>query len=398
MKLSNAKVCVISPLYHPSLGGLGRQAQLLTERLAEKGVRLFVIARRMRGMPPAVFSRNVKVYRAWSIKPYLYNFEKVGGLNILVSLTFSVSCAFLLFWKRKEYDIVHFHGASLPLFINLPLLKIMKKKVVAKIASARLGIEPGSLKGRYYGLGNLIIKLLRKADVFIATTGEIEEGLLQEGFPKPKINRIPNFVDFRLFAPASLDLKNKIKAELGFGNTAVVTFSGGQFIPCKGLNFLIEAWRDVINVFSDARLLLLGNGPTMEDMKKLAMTLGIADSVEFCGRVSQITDYLHATDVFVLPSLQEGMPNALLEAMACGLPVVATRIGGVVDIVKDGENGILVEAGDSKSLARGIIRLLNDREFAGHIASNAFQTIKNFYSLDSIAPKYVELYKRLKAV
>lgn len=398
MKSSNAKVCVISPLYHPSLGGLGRQAQLLTERLAEKGVRLFVIARRMKGMPQAVFSHDVKVYRAWSIKPYLHNFEEVTLVNILVSLTFSISCGFLLFRKRKDYDIVHFHGASLPFFINLPLLKIMKKKVVAKIASARLGIEPGSLKGRYYGLGNLIIKLLRKADVFIATTGEIEEGLLQENFPKPKINRIPNFVDFRLFSPASLDIKNKIKTKLEFGNAAVVTFSGGQFIPCKGLNFLIEAWRDVINVFSDARLLLLGNGPTMEDMKKLAMTLGIADSVEFCGRVSQITDYLHATDVFVLPSLQEGMPNSLLEAMACGLPVVATRIGGVVDIVKDGENGILVEAGDSKSLARGIIRLLNDREFAGHIASNAFQTIKNFYSLDSIAPKYVELYRRLSAV
>jgi len=114
------RVCVVSPLYHPSLGGLGRQAQLLTERLSAEGVDIFVIARRMTDMPPARFSPGVRVYRAWSVKPHTHTYENVNPLNILISLTFSLSCMFLLFRKRKEYDIVHFHGTSLPLFISLP--------------------------------------------------------------------------------------------------------------------------------------------------------------------------------------------------------------------------------------------------------------------------------------
>lgn len=385
---------MVSPLYHPSLGGIGKQAQLLTERLAEEEIRVFVIARRMKGMPPAVFSQKVRVYRAWSIKPYLYTYEKVELINILVSLTFSVSCALLLFWKRKEYDIVHFHGASLPLFFNLPLLKILRKRVIAKVAAAKVGTEAGSLRGRYFGLGNMIIRLLHMVDAFIATTTEINEGLQKDGFSLKKINKIPNFIDFTIFSPGSSHVKSKIKMKLGYKNNKVVTFSG-RFIPRKGVNFLLEAWGEVVTNFPDLRLLLLGDGPLLEEMREQVTGMGIDSSVDFKGSVHHIIDFLHATDIFVLPSLQEGMPNSLLEAMACGLPVVATRIGGVVDIVRDGENGILVEPGDSKGLVRGILKILQDEDFARSIASNAFQTIRECYSLDKIVPRYVELYKSL---
>lgn len=388
------RICVVSPLYHPSLGGLGRQAQLLTERLAAEGLNIFVIARCMKGMPQAVYSPVVTIYRTWSVRPYLHNFEEVRLINILVSLTFSISCTLLLFRKRKEYDIVHFHGASLPLFFNLPLLKIFGKKVIAKVAAAKVGTEAGSLHGRYFGLGNLLIRLLNKIDIFVATTSEIEDGLKKDGFSSSRIVRIPNFVDFTLFMPTSADIKWQKKMRMGLGNNKVVTFSG-RFIQRKGISFLMGAWKEVVNNFPEAKLLLLGDGPLLEEMKRMARELGIASSVDFRGHVNQIADFLHATDIFVLPSLQEGLPNSLLEAMACGLPVVATRIGGVTDIVKNGESGILVKPGDSKDLAQGILRLLKDDEFAAYIASNAYKTIKNSYSIDSIAPRYIELYKQL---
>src|SRR3989344_1794594 len=394
MNKNASRICVVSPLYHPSLGGVGKQAQLLTERLAEEGVNIFVIARRMKGIPPAVFSNKVKVYRAWSIKPYLHNFEEVTLINILLSLTFSLNCALLLFQKRREYDIVHFHGASLPLFINLPLLKLLKKKVVAKVASAKIGTEAGSLKGHYFGIGNIIIKLLQMVDAFIATTAEIKDGLEKDGFTVAKINRIPNFVDFSLFMPSSAGLKGKKRAELGLGSSQLVTFSG-RFIQRKGIDFLLQAWKNVVKVSPKSKLLLLGDGPMLQEMRNSASQLEIKDSVYFLGHTQQILDFLQASDIFVLPSLQEGMPNSLLEAMACGLPVIATRIGGVMDIVKDGENGILIEPADPQGLADGILRLLNDSEFARKIACNAFQTIKNSYSIDSIAARYIELYRQL---
>jgi glycosyltransferase involved in cell wall biosynthesis len=385
---------VVSPLYHPSLGGLGRQAQILTERLAGEGVDIFVISRRMKGMPQAAFSPMVKVYRAWSVKPYLHNLEEINVTNVLVSLTFSTHCALLLLRNRKEYDIVHFHGASLPLFFNLPLLKLLRKKVIAKIASAGVGTEAGSLKDRYRGLGNLILRLLREVDAFVATTDEIEEGLCGDGFPKAKIVRIPNFVDPVQFFPATADAKIQAKESIDLKNRKIVAFSG-RLVERKGMDFLIDSWRDVTRDRPDAILLVLGDGPLLENMKKKATDLGIADSVVFQGHVDQVIDFLHATDVFVLPSYQEGMPNSLLEAMACGLPVVATRIGGVVDIIRDEESGLLTAPGDSKGLAERILMLLNNEGLAKSISSNALKTIQDSYYLDGIIRKYMDLYEHM---
>jgi glycosyltransferase involved in cell wall biosynthesis len=392
--MTGARVCVVSPLYHPSLGGLGRQAQLLTERLAEEGVEIFVIARRMKGMPQAAFSPMVKVYRAWSIKPYLHNLEGINVTNILVSLTFSTHCALLLWRNRRKYDIVHFHGASLPLFFNLPGLKLLGKKIIAKIAAARIGTEAGSLKDRYLGLGNLIIKLLHKVDAFVATTDEIEEGLHRDGFPETKIVRIPNFIDPGQFFPASGEAKQMAKKTLNLENRKVVTFSG-RLVERKGMDFLIDSWGDVAKGCPDATLLVLGDGPLLKGMKERASGLGIADSVVFQGHVNRVLDFLHATDVFVLPSFQEGMPNSLLEAMASGLSVVATKIGGVVDIVKNGENGLLTEPGNARDLGEKILALLKDEELEKRLSSNALKTIESSHILDEISHEYRKLYERM---
>ncbi len=390
----NLRVCVVSPLYHLFLGGLGRQAQLLTERLAEEGVQVFVIARRMKGMPPVVFSPKVRVFRAWSVKPYVHTFEKVTFINILISLTFSLSCALLLIRRRKEYDIVHFHGASLPFFLNILLLKLLRKSLIAKVASANLGIEAGSLRGRYFGLGDLSIKLLMMVDVFIATTEEIEKGLREDGFPGEKIKRIPNFVDYSVYGPATADEKEHLKNNLGLGKNPHVVFSG-RFIQRKGIDYLLRAWEKVTVSASDARLILLGDGPLLKEMKTLARELGIGDSVDFRGHVHEVPDFLRVADIFILPSLQEGMPNSLLEAMACGIASVGTRIGGVVDIINEGENGILVEPADVQDLAEGMLKLLRDKHLADAIARRACETIRDHYHLDSIVLKYRDLYQKL---
>jgi glycosyltransferase involved in cell wall biosynthesis len=388
------RVCVVSPLYHPSLGGLGRQAQLLTEKLAENGMQMLVIARRMKGMPPAVFNPKVKILRAWSMRPYTYTFEKVKLTNILISLTFSLSCAFLLIRERNKYDIVHFQGASLPLFLNLPLLTFLRKKVLAKVASANLGIEAGSLRGRYLGLGNFISKLLLLVDAFIATTEEIENGLRRDGFSGEKIKRIPNFIDFSVFGTATADQKKHLKNKLGLGKDPCVVFSG-RFIQRKGINFLLEAWKKVVGNVATARLILLGDGPLLGEMKTLTRELGIGDSVDFRGHVHEVPDFLRAADIFILPSLQEGMPNALLEAMACGMAPVGTRIGGVVDLIQEGVNGILAEPGDSDGLAEGMLKLLRDKHLADAIALRSYETIRDHYHLDSIVPRYRDLYQKL---
>lgn len=388
------RVCVVSPLYHPSLGGLGRQAQLLSERLAGEGAVAFVIARRMKGMPAAEFSPRLRVHRAWSIKPYLHNFEKVRPTNFLVSLTFSISCGLMLWRRRRDYDLVHFHGASLPLIFNLPLLILLRKKVVAKVAAAKLGIEAGSLRGRYLGLGSLLARLLRRVDAFVATTAEIAEGLGQDGVPPERIRRIANFIDTAVFFPSPAEEQAALKSRAGFGSRRTVLFSG-RFIERKGIDVLLRAWRELHGEFPDALLVLLGEGPLLPSMKSLATELKLGTAVEFRGHIPAIGDLLRAADIFVLPSYQEGMPNSLLEAMACGLPPVATRIGGVEDIVKDGENGLLAAPGDAAGLAAGLRRLLADEALTRKLAARAQQTIRDSYTLESTSPRYLALYREL---
>ena len=388
------KLCVVSPLYHSSLGGLGRQAKLLTERLAQEDeIDLFVIARRMKGMPSDTFSQDVKVLRAWSTKPYRHTYEKFSISNLLISLTFSISCAMLLIKNRKRFDLIHFHGASLPLFINYPLLRLMKKKVIAKVASSNLGIEIGSLKGRYLGVENIVIKYLQGIDAIVAISEQIKRGLLQEGFKQGKIVRIPNFIDTRVFKRLSEKEKKIKKAQL-LDNSRVCVIFSGRFIDVKGIDYLLRAWK-VVSEKTDSLLYLLGDGPLLKDMKELARALSIFEKVVFKGHVNNIVDYLNAGDIFVLPSLQEGMPNSLLEAMACGMSVVATKIGGVEDIVKDGYNGLLVKPGDAQDLAKGILKLIKDSDMRKRLSDNAHKTILEHYSLESVVPKYLKLYKEV---
>lgn len=388
------RVCVVSPLYHTSLGGVGRQALALTEKLESLGVRVFVVARKMKGAPKCRFSNQIRIYRVRAFRPYVHNLVGMSLLNLITSLSFSLGAALVLFKKRKEYDLVHFHGASLPLIFNIVSLKSYQKKVIAKVAAAKLGTEAGSLKGKYSILGLALIWMLKKVACFIATSKEIKEGLLKDGFDKDKIVRIPNFIDRSTFYPSDEQSKAQIKNKLGLSNTKIVTFSG-RLVERKGVQILLEAWSRLMRDHQNIVLLILGGGPLEKKLKQQSRILGIEVCVKFCGFVNNIRDYLVVTDVFVCPSFQEGFPNSVLESMAYGLPVIGTKIGGVVDVIKDGENGLLVDAGDIDQLANAMKKLLSDGEYALTLGENALKTITRHYDLNVISSKYVELYRTL---
>jgi len=384
---------MVSALYHPMLGGLGRQAQHLAERLRREGVDLFVIAREMDHVPPADFSPDVEVVRVPALFPREHILEEVTVRNVAISITFSLGCLRELVRRRSRYDLVHFHGASIPLFLSLPVLKRMGKKVVVKVASIQ-GSEAGSLSGRHGGLGNLLARMVREVDAFIAISDSIAGGLLRDGIPEGHIHRIPNFIDGGMFRPPDAGEKKALQSEFGFGHRTVAVFAG-RLAPVKGIDTLLEAWSAVSPRFPGCLLLILGEGPMRDFLKEKASRLGIAGSVLFPGRVDGIERYYRASDLFVLSSKVEGLPNALLEAMATGLPVVATRVGGVPDVVRDGENGLLAVPGEPSSLARGIAALLGDETLRASLGAAAARDIRGSHSLDSIAKRYLALYGQL---
>ena len=300
----------------------------------------------------------------------------------------------MLIRRRKSYDLVHFHGASIPLFVALPFLGWMGKKVVGKVAAANLGTEAGSLSGKYGFIGNLLARLVRRVDAFIAISEEIREGLLRDGIPPGRIHRIDNFVDSKVFYPPAAGEQERLKEIFGYSGKTLILFSG-RMVPRKGVGHLLEAWKVVIRDHPEARLLLLGDGPLLGDLRGMAVGLGIGDTAHFKGRVENVPEFLRAGDLFILPSLQEGMPNALLEAMACGLPAVATRIGGVTDVAAHDKTAILVAPGSPDSIADGLLKMLHDPSLRNRLAVAALETIKASYGLDSRCQKYEELYHSL---
>jgi glycosyltransferase involved in cell wall biosynthesis len=367
---------------------------MLSERLREEGVDLFVIARKMDLPGEAVFSQNVEVIRVRAPFPGTQILEEKSIKNLLISVFFSIGCLARLISRRKTYEVVHFHGASIPLILSLPFLKVMGKKVVAKVAAANLGTEAGSFSGNYSLLGGLLARMMKGVDAFVAISDEIREGLIRDGVLPERIHRISNFIDPEIFRPPAPGEKERIKETLGYARNTVVLFAG-RLVERKGVACLLDAWPEASRDFPEARLLILGEGPLKEKLEGMATRLGIATTARFAGRVDNVAEHLRAADLFVLPSLQEGMSNSLLEAMASGVPIVATRIGGVTDVVEEGRTAVVVAPGEKAELSRGIRTVLAGPIHAQALASRALETIRDSFGLDSRVKRYMHLYANL---
>jgi glycosyltransferase involved in cell wall biosynthesis len=144
-----------------------------------------------------------------------------------------------------------------------------------------------------------------------------------------------------------------------------------------------------------SRLLVVGDGPLADNLAARARALPAGDTIMFTGARADVAELLRASDLFVLQSLAEGLPNALLEAMACGLPCVASRIGGNVDLIEDGANGLLADPLKNEEIAGAILRLMADEELARRMGAAARETVERCYARERIIPRYLKLYAEL---
>ena len=217
---------------------------------------------------------------------------------------------------------------------------------------------------------------------------------MNDGYNRNKIVKIPNVIDQSEFYPFDEKTREQVRKDLGFSGETIATFTG-RLVEGKGIGVLLAAWKKVAVDFNDICLFILGQGPFEKPSKELCQELGLEEKVRFIGLVNDVRNYLAMSDIFVFPSFHEGFPNSVLEAMACGLPVISTRIGGVVDVIKNGENGLLVEPGNAEQLADALKKLISDTEYASSLGKTALKTVRENYDINVIANRYVELYEKL---
>jgi glycosyltransferase involved in cell wall biosynthesis len=369
--------------YYPIAGGTEMECRKLASGLARQGVGVTVLTQHCAGLPDYEEIDGIPVYRTMQ-----------GGH--LYEYTYMFSVLRFLLGKIRNYDIIHCFG--LYLFIPPAILVkyIFGKKVIGRLEGS--GMYGDFRRVKQLTCGRLILASARCLDRIISVARHMGAEIAAEGFAERNAVSIPNSVDHELYRPKEKQDQSARRR---------ICFVG-RLAEEKGLVSLVEAMQLVRDAISGVTLDIVGDGPMRNELVDRAARLGLQDVIRFTGNSVALQHY-HASDLFVLPSFSEGLSLALLEAMACGLPVVATNVEGNREVLhpagpasaipaagyRIGECGILVNPGDVAGLAGAIQRLLTDDDLASRLISRARSRAVATYALDKIINDYRSLYQSL---
>ena len=288
------------------------------------------------------------------------------------------------FINENKIDIVHSHGYKSNLYGM-----IASRMAHVPIVTTLHGWMAEDIKARFYEtLDRLVIK---RMDHVISVSPMINKEVDELKLDVDKYSFIPNAIDTDKFDPSSEG--PDMRAIFGIDN-AIVIGTVGRLGPEKGHLFLLRAFKEISSMVPEARLLMVGGGFLEEMLERETEALGIRDKVEFAGNQYDMVSVYKTMDIFVLPSLMEGMPMVLLEAMSMELPVIASEVGGIPHVVGK-DDGMLVPPRDIYELRYAMFRLLKDRGLRKKMGGEARKKILRTYSLQSFYNRYINTYEKV---
>jgi L-malate glycosyltransferase len=366
--------------FRPHVGGAELQLERLVPHLAGRGVRTEIVTRAVNGCARRERIAGAVVHRT-----------PVAGESPLASIVYVGVALGRLLRGRSRIDLVHAHGALSPATIALAGRLVGLPTVVTVLGTgphgdlARLVRKP---------LGKARAGMLFRTAWFVALSDDLRDELVGHGVPAERIRVIPNGVDIADHRPASADERAQLRAELGLPGGGFLGTFVGRLHPVKDVDTLLAATARV----PELSLVVVGDGPDRGRLEAKAAQLDVSDRVIFQGQSRRVPDVLRASDAFVLSSHGEGMSNALLEAMASGLPCLASRtVGGARELLGDGR-GLLVADGDVAAWADAIRRLRNNPELAAALGQAAASHIACSLSLESTADRLARVYAEIAGV
>jgi glycosyltransferase involved in cell wall biosynthesis len=379
-------VWMVIPSFYPLIGGAETQAHCLSRALTHRGWNVRVLTRRDSAahsprLPRRELVHGVDVIRVSSRGPgkiasvqYL-----LGGLAVLV--------------KAGNGAIFHAHDIGAPGLLAAIARRICGGRSVVKLRTGALAYKErfgGRLPGRVFRF------LLRCHDRIVVVNSEVEELLITLGIPPHKIVRIPNAIDGHVFRGSTLPEVEHARNALKLPLDKKVVLYVGRLAPVKRIDILLTAWSMLPEPLrEESVLVLVGQGPSQLALAELVDDLGIQSSVLMLGARSDVNEYYRAANVFVLPSRTEGLSNALLEAMASELPVVATAVGGAIDVVEDQANGVLVAPEDAQDLNRGLRFLLSRPAEWQAMGRRGRRKVLDYAGLDVGVERLIGVYSSL---
>ena len=375
LKQSLRGVCFVAPEID-RIGGYELATLALARGLREHGISVLVVTVTMGGLNPAGAADLVRI--------------QVRGQHTLLS-AFPRLLA-VLARERSRYSIIH--CSTFDYFSGLAVLvgRLLRRPIVVRVATEN---DVREFAQGWHWKYRLFFRLLRSATSVIAPSAAIKNELLRAGFSGDRVICIANAVDVNRFKPATPEEKAQAKIALGLPKETTVIGTVARLVQRKGIDVLLRAF-GMLRPSHRAHLVIIGDGPFGEELRALARDLGINDSVSWLGFQADPVRGLQTMDVFAFPSRLEGVPNAVLEAMAMGLPIVGTTIGGVVDLIEEGKTGLLIKPEDPEALAAALDRLLTNASLRADLGRQARNRAAESFSLSGNISRLMDLYLDLQ--
>lgn len=389
------KICIVSVEYPPTMGGSGVYAYNLAVQLKNLGHDIFVITRRLLGQKKIEIIEGIKIYRIlWIPIPMLY-----------IPLFSILSFKFLIKLHRKQkFDIIHgnwncdwFYKKD---YLKTPLVSTMHGTWIGEYKSVLY--QP--LK--YYGINDLAIRIFgkffgkidkktgEKTDKLIVVSNFSKNEVIKYyNIPEDKISVISNGVDLSLFHfNKKEDNLNKKK-----GTSEFLMLFVGRLVARKAPQILINSFYLVKKELSNIKLIIVGSGPLKKILLKKIRKLNLEENILILSNISfkKLASIYSISNLFILHSYYEAQGIVLLEAMASGVPIIATNVGGVPETTPEGICAKLIEPGNSKLLAKEIINLIHDKKLRKKLRENGLDRIKNSYDWSNLVIKVEKEYRNL---
>lgn len=292
---------------------------------------------------------------------------------------------------ERDIDIIHTHGVRANLLGRLAARQAGQKKVVTTIHSLLERDYPNFLTRQ---INCWTERLTRNwSDHFIAVSDGLKNQLIARGVPEDKVTVIHNGIVLEEFsAPEEPDTFRK---RLGLDPMTPLVGIVARLHAVKGHYYFLQAAREILSQQPDVRFMIVGDGPYRSFLEGEARRMGIAGQVIFTGFVDDVRSLMASLNLLVISSLWEGFGLTAIEAMTIGLPVLATDVGGLPEVVRHGETGFLVPPADAAALAKGIMWLLNHPANAEELAKRGLEVVRKEFTADKMARRTEELYRRL---
>lgn len=343
----------------------GQEKRILSEAagLRERGHEVILVCRQEAKIKDEAAKRGLEVKTLPLRRPY--------DVASILSLS--------IFIKKRRFDVVNTHS-GIDSWIGGIAARLSGTPVLVRTRHLNIPLKRSLLNFIHY-----------LPDIYITCGENMRENLVKQcGFPPEKVISIPTGVDEEFF---NVKRTPEGKKRFGINPRSPVIVNIGILRRVKGHEITLKAASIVAKVIPEARFLLVGEGPRRKALQQMTDEMGLKNVI-FTGFIDDVKEVLAVADLSVLSSWSEGLPQSLLQAMAAGVPVVATKVGGIPEVVRDGETGFLVEPGDHEGLARKIIMILQDG-VNENIVEEARGVIKNEHTKERMIEKIEALYMDL---